>query len=124
MMVRTAKMLGGVRSFPSVAELIMAFFEKIPRTAKLKFEPRAELKDCQVKLNSFSEAMITPPTTGTKHMLTCHGEIVPMTAVMREEKNGSEAFTMWVNDTEPAPREITVNVCPRVWKRAIGKKVV
>ncbi len=52
-----------------------AFFETMPRSEKKKLEPIASAKHAHVNETSEAEASATPPTTGTRHALTCHGRM-------------------------------------------------
>jgi hypothetical protein len=69
-------------------------------------------KQYHEKESSLAEAKATPSVTGTKDRYDCHARNVFVAITDKKAvKIGSDAFTIWVKDTVPAPRAITPVIC-------------
>eukprot|EP00967_Tisochrysis_lutea_P046062 scaffold55904_cov27-Tisochrysis_lutea.AAC.1 len=96
----------------------------MPRSAEARLEPIAAMNPTHVKESSLSEASATPPTIGSSVRYVCHEETAPR--MMKEsaaETTGSEALTMWVKETAPAPSEMTAPMCVPRWPSDTGISV-
>ena len=88
----------------------MANLDKTARNAKLKLLSMAMAKANHEKDRSFRHAYPTPPTTGNSARYTGTGIHWPNNnADTMALKNGSNAFTMCVKETGPAPKLIIVH---------------
>jgi len=92
------------------AEDDMANLDRTARSAKLRLLSMAVANANHEKDRSFRHAYPTPPTTGNSVKYTGIGIHCPSnSADTIALKNGSNAFTMCVKETGPAPKLIIVH---------------
>merc|ERR1719331_1456460 len=103
----------------------MVFLARMARSADDRLEPMAAMKPTHVNESSLSDASATPPTMGRSVRYVCHEETAPR---MRKERiaetTGSDALTMCVKETAPAPRDTTAPMCVPRWPRETGMSVL
>ena len=98
--------------------------ERILRSANARFESIAPLKATHVNESSVTDARATPKTIGTSENATGIEMYWPRTmAESTQVKTGSAAFTIWVNETAPAPAETTAPMWPSACRKPIGASV-
>merc|ERR1719453_2537220 len=112
--VRTPYRLASDMFSPTPPPIV--FFARMPRSAEERFEPIAAMKPTHVKESSLREARATPPTIGKRVRYVCHEDTAPSsTNDNAADTTGSEALTMCVKETAPAPSDTTAPMWVPRW---------
>merc|ERR1719512_539586 len=110
--------------FLPMLPLAITFLLYTARDAEPRLEPMAAPKQSQLKDSSDALARPTPPMIGRREAYTCQGITSPINRKFRsEETTGSEALTMWPNDTAPAKKATTAPTCVARCPNAEGESV-
>ena len=121
--VSTAYRLASVMFSPT--PLFIVFFARIARSADETFERIAAQNPSHVNESSLSEASATPPTIGSSVAYVIGEYTAPsITADRPALTTGSDALIMCVNETAPAPSEITAPMCVPRWPSETGTSVL